>query len=92
MWAHYDILPYVPAVSPVLMIYIQNLGSLARVSPEMNFVGIPIEINFDFWRNYWPKFQSIFHRKKSNISISTANRNLDFDFDCWNRNSDKQSK
>jgi hypothetical protein len=28
---------------------------LPRVSTEINFVGIPIGINFYFWRNYWSK-------------------------------------
>jgi hypothetical protein len=42
---------------------------ITRVSTDIRFVGIPVEINFDFQRNFWSKLSKVIG---ISISISTV--------------------
>jgi hypothetical protein len=61
-------------------------GGAARVSTEIHFVGIsigtPIDISFDFRRNYWSKLSKLIGISISisivGIEIPTSNRNKSF--------------
>jgi hypothetical protein len=73
---------WAPDKSPVSRLII-------RVSNEINFVGISIgiliEINFDFWRNYWLKLSKAIGISISpaEIEIQISNQNRIFDLFRW---------